>query len=408
MNPALVIEYVDKINGSKGYAVVDRFINGVAGGGIRIREGLTKEEVIQLAKTMTNKFALLEPQLGGAKFGLDYDPKELDKCELLNRFIGSLKEIFLTCCVTGADLNTTEDEVVSALEAAGVPSPQFALARACYSDNCSIDEAISRLAKGIALPVDGIQMNDAITGYGVCQSAVKALAMNGVSIDQARITIQGFGKVGGSAAKSISKLGGRIIAVSDIEAAILNENALDCEQLLHNRNGYGVIHKGRLPGNYQIVDRDSLLYMPADVLITAAISNVICDSNVHLVKAKIIVEGANNSITPSAMKTLAKRGILVIPDFIASGGAAFLYGALIGNYVDLTVESILSTWDSLIQQNTYDVVTLLTEKGICPIEAAQQLSHKRISEYYQSGGSRIPQAFKTVQLEPNLKLSYNW
>ncbi len=408
MKPALVIEYVDQINGSKGYAVVDRFINGVAGGGIRIREGLTKNEVIQLARTMTNKFALLEPQLGGAKFGIDYDPKKPDKCHVLNRFVESLREIYLTCCVTGADLNTTEDEVITALEMAGIPSPQFALARAFYHDSDSVNEAINRLAKGIALPVDGIPMNDAITGFGACQSAATALSMNGTSIDKARITIQGFGKVGGSAAKSICNLGGQIIAVSDVDAAIIYEKGLDCELLLQNRDEYGVIQKGKLPENYQILDRDSLLYMPTDVLITAAISNVICDSNVNLVKANIIVEGANNSVTPSAMKTLAARGTLVIPDFVASGGAAFLYGALIGNYVDLSVESILSTWDTLIRQNTYDVVALLAENRICPIEAAQQLSDERIRKYYQSGGSRVPQDFKSFQIDSHLELSWNW
>ena len=406
MAPYLVMDYKDPINGAKGYAVVDTFINGVAGGGIRMREGLTQNEVVDLAHTMTLKFSLLEPILGGAKFGLDYNPKNPDKAKVLQRFVCALKDFFLNCCVTGADINTTENEIIEALRKAGIPCPQYALAKAYCHDEEAVKEAILRFSKGISLRVDDFVMNDAITGYGVCCSAEKAMEILKLPIETSKIAIQGFGKVGAPAAMYLSRLGATIVAISDVEATIFCESGLDIGFFHNNRDELGVIRKINLPSRYKILERDSLLYLPVDILIPAAVSNVINSENESEIKAQLIVEVANNSIVTSANQLLENHGILVVPDFVANGGAAFLYGALIAHLVEPAPDSIMSSWKSLVQSNTTKVIELSREKNICTRDAAVLLSQVNINNYIGNGGSSLPEGLALLQTESSLTISY--
>src|SRR5512145_2820158 len=125
----LVIEYRDDKFDARGYLAIDMLVNGVAGGGCRMKKGLTRAEVITLAETMTRKFTLIEPHLGGAKCGLDFDPTRPEKLIVMQRFFEYIRSFLFNCYVTGADLNTNEHEIIACTRAIGLPCPQYALAK---------------------------------------------------------------------------------------------------------------------------------------------------------------------------------------------------------------------------------------------------------------------------------------
>lgn len=404
LDPMLVAHYRDRPTGAEAWLVVDTFLHGVAGGGIRMALEVTETLIQQLAATMSIKLSILEPPCGGAKCGIRYDSRAPDSNEVLARVVEAFSPFLQTCWVTGSDLGTEwNDIVVTCRERAGIPHPQFALMKAYGGDNeRAFNDGIDRLARGTSLVIDastGLVLSNAITGWTVCAATAEALAVHGLSLNGVRVAIQGFGAVGGSAAKFLSDAGARVVAISDELGAILapQGSALDIDGLLKLRTppARKVVDRGlvqqRFP--YELADREAVLYQPVDVLIPAAGSYINID--LDRVAARFVVEGANDPFSVEEEEQFSKRGIIVIPDAIANSGSAGLYGLLVSGRVPLTREAILGFMQEQVRTMTRRI---LEQRNLPPRRALEELARKQILAKIEAGYSCLPNGLSTKDI----------
>lgn len=404
LNPMLVAHYHDRPTGAEAWLVVDTFLHGVAGGGIRMAPDVTETLMKHLAATMSIKLSILNPPCGGAKCGIRYDSRAPDSKEVLARVVQAYAPFLQTCWVTGSDLGTEWNEVVTACrERAGIPHPQFALMKAYGGDNeRAFNDGIDRLARGTSLVIDastGLVLSNAITGWTVCAATEEALAARGIPLEGTRVAIQGFGAVGGSAAKFLSDAGAQIVAISDELGAIVapEGSALDIESLLKLRTppGRKVVDRGLVQQrfSYELTDREEVLYQSVDVLIPAAGSQIKIDSN--RVEARFIVEGANDPFSEEKEEQFYKRGITLIPDAVANCGSAGLYGLLVSGRVPLTREAILEFMQEQVRAMTRRI---LEHHNIPPRRALEEIARKQILENIGAGHSYLPNGLSTKDI----------
>ncbi|MFQ6015740.1 MAG: Glu/Leu/Phe/Val dehydrogenase [Anaerolineae bacterium] len=373
--PLLTVEYTDPVNGVKGYLVIDTLVNGVSAGGMRVRKGLTKEEVVRLAQTMTDKFAVIDVPIGGAKSGLDYDPAAPDKLEVMKRFAEAIAPLLREVYAVGEDLGTREEEVTEVAAHIGLPSSVAAVPRRLGMG----DEALQRIASGLALTYDGFPMAEMATGYGIMAATREALTFAGLTMAGASAAVQGFGSVGGSTAHFLAKEGTKVMAVADAQGTILCQDGLEVGKLLEKRDKAGIIDRTDLPGEYQLLDREAVLYLPVHVLVPAAVKDVITEENADRVQARTIVEAANIPVTEGAEKILYDKGIIAVPDFVANAGAAAFYIDLLLGRTEPTLESILSGLVERIGGATHQVLTASRDEGILPRAAAKRLAREKLA-----------------------------
>lgn len=319
-DPLLEITWTDPVTGHKGYVVIDTLVRGLASGGLRLRAGCTLEEVRGLARGMTRKEALAyDPDdaylpLGGGKGGIDIDPSDPETPAVLRRFLGALRPVVREQWNTGEDFGLrqqTLDEIAAEL---GLPST----VEAVFGTLDDADAARKRLAEALAVHLDGISLGDLVGGYGVAQACLVAAARFGVRHPGAAAVVQGFGSIGGAAARYLARAGVRVVAVSDRHGLIRNDAGLDVEALLAARDGFGVIDRSVLRPDDTTADREAWLDVPCDLLVPAAMSYVIAERDVERIRARVLVEGANMPTLPAAEAALLSRGVPVVPDFLAN------------------------------------------------------------------------------------------
>lgn len=404
LDPMLVAHYHDRPTGAEAWLVVDTFLHGVAGGGIRMAPDVTESLMRHLAATMSIKLAILEPPCGGAKCGIRFDSREPDSKEVLARVVQAFAPFLQTCWVTGSDLGTAWNDVVAACrQHAGIPHPQFALMKAYGGDNeRAFNDGIDRLARGTSLVVDsstGLVLSNAITGWTVCAATEEALSAFGISLSGARVAIQGFGAVGGSAAKFLSDAGARIVAISDELGTLVapQGSALDIESLLKFRTPptRRVIDRGLVQQHfsYELTDREAVLYQPVDVLIPAAGSHIAID--IDRVQARFIIEGANDPFSEEEEEYFHKRGLTVIPDAIANCGSAGLYGVLVAGRVPPTREAILEFMQEKVRTMTQRI---LERRTIPPRQALEEIARNQILTNIEAGHSVLPNGLSTKDI----------
>ncbi|PWA10757.1 glutamate dehydrogenase [Pueribacillus theae] len=373
----LVTEWTDPITKAKGYVAFDSVVNGVAGGGIRMREGVTKEEVQRLARTMTLKVAALDQPIGGVKGGIDYPSTAPDSKEVLKRFLEAHKPILMHMWGTSEDLGTRKEDIEHIIvHDLGLQSSAEALLNKL--DNKEM--IMSNLNKGLQLSVDGIPIVEVATGYGVSVATIEAVQWLGKDINAATVSIQGFGSVGATTAKSLSKEGAKIVAVADVNGTIFHPDGLDIDLLLQAKDEKGNIHREMLPAEYENLPRSAWLEQEVDVLIPAAIADAINEDNQSSIKAQLIVEAANIPVTEEAERILFEKEVYVIPDFIANSGGGGIFGALMYKNVSPDVESILGYLNKQISGATKSMLSQSAEQKITPRQAAiQQLDKDRVT-----------------------------
>ena len=405
LNPMLVAHYSDRPTSAEAWLVVDTFLHGAAGGGIRMAPDLDETLVKQLAATMTIKLSIVEPPLGGAKCGIRYDSGGADSREVLNRVVRAFAPFLQTCWVTGSDLGTDWHDVVSACrEQAGIPHPQFALMKA-YSGqiNLAVEEGIERLKRGTSLLVDqsvDLTMSNAVAGWTVCVSTEEAFAAKGEGMQGKRVAIQGFGAVGGSAAKFLVERGATVIAISDEFGAIIarNDTGLDIPSLLNMREppARKVLDRNQIRAryDYDFADRDAVFYLPVDALIPAAGSHISLD--LQRVQARIIVEGANDPLTENEEELLHKRGITVVPDAIANAGSAGLYGLLVLGNVHVTKDSILNSLREQVGKMTRSVLGRMSSP---PRRVLEKIARSQIQMRIREGHAILPNGLTAEDLQ---------
>jgi glutamate dehydrogenase (NAD(P)+) len=288
-----------------GYRVQHSIARGPAKGGIRYAPDVNLDEVRALASWMTWKCAVTNIPFGGGKGGIICDPTLLSPSELeritrrytaeLFNFIGPELD------VPAPDVNTNDQTM------------------AWIMDTYSMHAGRTQTAVVTGKPIDlgGSRGRAEATGRGCMMVTEQALALLGENRSQARVVIQGFGNVGGMAAKLMSQAGFRIVCLIEFDGAVYNAAGLDIEALSKHRKETGSI-VGFSGG--EAIDKDEAMFLECEVLIPAAHENVITSHNAHKIRAKILCEGANGPTTHFADATLAERGIFVIPDILANAG----------------------------------------------------------------------------------------
>ncbi|MFJ6124055.1 Glu/Leu/Phe/Val dehydrogenase dimerization domain-containing protein [Streptomyces griseoviridis] len=328
------ITWTDHVTGRQGFLVVDRLVRGVASGGLRMRAGCTLEEVIGLARGMTMKEALhYDPQgryipLGGAKGGIDCDPRDPAAYGVLVRFLRAVRPTVENVWTTGEDLGLTQDLVDRAAAEAGLVSS----IQAVYPLLDDETAARRRLADAFAVEVDGIGLDELVGGCGVAESALAALDRAGLPYREARVAVQGLGTMGGATARFLSRAGLAVVAVADVKGTIANPDGLDVEALLAARDAYGTVDRAALRPSDAELPGDAWLSAEVEVLVPAAVSYAIDAANQEAVTARWIVEAANMPVLPEAEEALAARGVTVLPDVVVNSGTnAWWWWTLFGD-----------------------------------------------------------------------------
>ncbi|MFC8829616.1 Glu/Leu/Phe/Val dehydrogenase dimerization domain-containing protein [Streptomyces sp. NPDC057137] len=336
MSPLISLTWSDHVTGREGYLVVDRLVRGVSSGGLRMRDGCSLDEVTGLARGMTMKEALHyndDPSaryipLGGAKGGIDCDPRDPAAYGILVRYLRAVRPYIETVWTMGEDLGLTQDLVDRAAAEAGLVSTIQAI-HPLLDDEAA---ARRRLADAFAVDVDGIGLDELAGGCGVAESALTALDRAGVPYEGTRVAVQGLGTMGGATARFLVRAGLTVVAVADVKGTVACPEGLDVESLLAARDAFGTVDRAVLrPGDRELPG-DAWLSADAEILVPAAVSYAIDATNQARVTARWIVEAANMPVLADAEELLAARGITVLPDVVVNSATnAWWWWTLFGD-----------------------------------------------------------------------------
>lgn len=333
--PYLRLHWEDDLTGARGYLVVDTLVGGLATGGTRMRAGCTMREVEDLARGMTRKTAAFDLPVGGAKGGIDFDPKDPRAVDVLTRFFQAMHPFLDRHWVTAEDLGVTQQLIDEVFARLGMRQSYHAAIE--RSADCAA--TAERIYRGLGAQVPGGLLGDVIGGYGVAQACLAAASVRGWDIERTRVAVQGVGTMGGGAAWYLHEAGTRVVALADAAGTLYDPAGLDVPALLQSRDRYGEIDRDAVPARVQRLDRDAVLGMDVDVLVPAAISYAITAENCAQITAPVIVEAANAATTADAELDLTARGIAVVPDFVANAGAVAWAWWLILGEVDERAET---------------------------------------------------------------------
>jgi glutamate dehydrogenase (NAD(P)+) len=288
-----------------GYRVQHSIARGPGKGGIRFAPDVSLDEVRALAAWMTWKCAVVNIPFGGAKGGVICDPKLLSDSELeriTRRYTAEIMDVI------GPERDVPAPDV-------GTNAQVMAWIMDTYSMHAR--HATTAVVTGKPMELGGSRGRSEATGRGCMIVTLKALQRLGLDPASTRVVIQGFGNVGGMAARLMSRAGFKIISIVEYDGAVYNPHGLDIEALILHRNETGSIADFPEAEN---INKDEGLYQDCDVLIPAATENVITSHNADKIRAKILCEGANGPTTAVADEILAEKKIFVIPDILANAG----------------------------------------------------------------------------------------
>lgn len=368
--PYLRVIWTDPVTGRKGYVVIDRLIRGISGGGTRVRRGVTLEEVERLAHTMTLKNGALNVPSGGAKAGLDCDLAEPGGHELLVRFLRAMVPLLETRWATAEDLGITQEELDEAFVEIGLGLSVYAGLKVTGD----FDAAMARVRRGLSIRSEGIGLADLIGGHGVAEAAASALAHLGLPIEGATAVVQGFGSMGGGSARSLARRGAKIVGVADVRGCVVDAAGLDVEHLLAHRSPSGEIDRASLPAGASERPREEWLDIDAQVLVPAALADVLHEGNAARVRAKVVVEAANIPTTDGAGRLLHERGVVVVPDFVANSGANGWWWVVMLGLIEPTEAASYEYASRTIGDTVDRLLRLSEERGITPREAAVEIA----------------------------------
>ncbi|MFF0266953.1 Glu/Leu/Phe/Val dehydrogenase [Kribbella sp. NPDC004536] len=369
--PEKVVCVSDRRTGMKGVLVIDNSARGMGKGGTRMSPTLTVREVARLARTMTWKWAAVDLFHGGAKAGILGDPAAPDKERILRAFARALRNEVPSEYVFGLDMGLSEDDAAVFADELGDLGAAVGLPRALGG-----------------LPYDEL----GVTGYGVAEAVDAAAQVVGLSLADARVTVQGFGAVGSAAVERLVALGAVVVGIATSQGAVLDPEGLDTSALLALRNEYGdscVHHCGTA-----VQPAEAVLTAAADILVPAAVQDVIDKDLAAATSARLIVEGANLPTTAAAREVLAARGIPVVPDFIANaGGIVAAAHSMDARYSPFTVDpaDVFPMISSKIRANVVTVLAEARSRQVPPHEAAQLLAQDRVRAAMRKRGQIPPE-----------------
>jgi glutamate dehydrogenase/leucine dehydrogenase len=369
--PEIVFEWSDSETEARGWVVINSLRGGAAGGGTRMRKGLTKDEVVSLAKVMEIKFSVCGPDIGGAKSGIDFDPRDPRRNEILQRWYKAVFPLLKNYYGTGGDLNVDElKDVIPITEDLGLWHPQEGIVRGHFqSDKGAAVRTLGQLRYGCAKIVedpkfvpDGdhkLAVADLITGYGVSESVKHFYDIfRKESLKGKKIIIQGWGNVASAAASYLTLFGAKVVGIIDREGGIISEKGMGIEEvkdLFVNKNGNKLAAKNMLP--FAEVN-EKIWTLGADIFIPGAASKLVTREQVDAMIAggmEVISCGANvpfvgDKIFFGPTAKYADTQIGIVPDFIANCGMARVFAYLMQPDAKMTDEAIFNDVSKTIRE----------------------------------------------------------
>lgn len=351
-----------------GYRVHHDLATGPGKGGVRFNADLTLGEVAAMAMLMTWKCSLMNLPFGGAHGGIRLDASLLsigEKERATRRYCSEIIELIgPSQDVQGPDLNTDSQTMAWILDTFSV----------------NVGHTVPSIVTGKPTSIGGTLSSIDATGYGVALVTRNVVRQMNMKSDSPTVAIQGFGAVGASVARGLSKMGFKIVAVSDSRGGIYNPKGLDLPKLFEHRQQTGSIHGF---SESRAVTNSELLALDCDVLVPCALRNQINLDNVESIRCKIIVEGANAPTTPEADEILESKGVTVIPDILANGaGATVAYFEWVQGMMRLlwTEEEVQARLEELVNRVCQKVFAVADEYQCSLRMASMRLAIDRVVE----------------------------
>ncbi|WP_135303355.1 glutamate dehydrogenase GdhB [Haloarcula amylovorans] len=287
-----------------GYRAQHDSVRGPYKGGLRYHPEVTRDECVGLGMWMTWKCAVMDLPFGGAKGGVAVNPKELSPAEkerLTRRFAGEIRDVIgPTIDIPAPDMGTDPQTMAWLMDAYSMQE----------------GETIPGVVTGKPPVVGGSEGREEAPGRSVAIITREACEYYGRQLDETRVAVQGYGSVGANAARLLDEWGATVVAVSDVNGAMYDPDGIDTAAVpSHDEEPEAVTKYADT-----VIDNDELLTLDVDVLVPAALGNVITEANADAIAADLVVEGANGPTTATAGKILAERGVAVIPDILANAG----------------------------------------------------------------------------------------
>lgn len=351
--PEKILEVYNPKIGMQGVVVIDNTALGPGKGGIRMTPSVTVEEVYKLARVMTWKNALADIPFGGAKAGIIADPKHISKekkDEIVAAFSEALKSVCPSLYVAGPDMNTAEHEME-------------VFARANGSN---------KACTGKPSAMGGLPHELGSTGFGVFHSLIVGAKYAKIPLKKATVAIEGFGNVGTFVMKFLSERGIKTIAVSDSKGVIYNEKGLDYEKMMAAKSKTGSVINYK-PGS--VLPSHDIIKVKCDILVTAAIPDLIKTGDVEDVHTMMIVQGSNIAMTPEVEGLFHKKGVLIIPDFVANAGGVI---SSYMEYIGKTPAEMFTVVEAKIVKNTREVLEQALQRNLKPRTVAMDIAKERV------------------------------
>ena len=375
--PEIIFNWKDPETEAEGWTVINSLRGGAAGGGTRMRKGLDMNEVLSLAKTMEIKFTVSGPAIGGAKSGINFDPKDPRKKGVLERWYKAVSPLLKSYYGTGGDLNVDEiHEVIPITEESGVWHPQEGV----FNGHFKPTEAdkinrIGQLRQGVIKVIEnpGYSPNvsrkytvaDMITGFGVAEAVKHYYDIYGGSIVGKRTVVQGYGNVGAAAAFYLAQMGAKIVGIIDIAGGLINESGFTLEEItnLFLQKTGNTLESDNLISfdeiNQKIWSLETQVFAPcaASRLITKNQIDTMIERGLEVISCGANVPFADKEIFFGPIMEFTDSKVSLIPDFISNCGMARVFAYFMERRVEMTDEAIFEDTSNIIKsaiQNIYD------------------------------------------------------
>ena len=358
--PEIVFHWQDPESEAEGWTVINSLRGGAAGGGTRMRKGLDMNEVLSLAKTMEVKFTVSGPAIGGAKSGINFDPNDPRKKEVLKRWYKAVTPLLKHYYGTGGDLNVDEiNDVIPMTEDCGVWHPQEGV----FNGHFKPTEAqkinrIGQLRFGVVKVIVDKKYSpdlerkytvaDMLTGYGVAEAVNHYYNIYGGSIKGKRAIVQGFGNVGSAAAYYLTQLGAKVVGIIDSVGGLINEDGFTMDEmttLFLQKDG----NKLNAPNLISFEEMNAEIWnLPAEIFVPAAASRLVKKDQVtKMIEAglEVISPGANvpfadKEIFFGPIMEFTDKKVSLLPDFISNCGIARVFAYLMESKVKLPMRDV--------------------------------------------------------------------
>jgi glutamate dehydrogenase/leucine dehydrogenase len=366
----IVFHWHDSQTEAKGWVVINSLRGGAAGGGTRMRKGLTEHEVLSLAKTMEIKFTVAGPAIGGAKSGIDFDPADPRKQGVLERWYKAVKPLLKNYYGTGGDLNVDQKtEVIPITNSLGILHPQEGVLQGHFQPyEEEKKKKISFLQQGVSMPVTDPQLTpdeggsqkvgDLITGYGTAESVRHFYEIYGGKLAGKRVIVQGWGNVAAASAYYLAQNGALIVGIIDRVGGLLNPEGFTFEEIkaLYNKKTSNFLVANDLLSFEEV--NQKIWSIGAEVFIPAAASRLISREQLHALLhngLEVISAGANvpfadSEIFYGPIAEEADAKCAVIPDFISNCGMARVFGYLMSDEAQLSQQAIFTDVSTVIRK----------------------------------------------------------